>query len=84
MLRQNYTLDTLDFIQRHEWGNGKEGEGFISVTVFSKNSLLFRRPLRILSSPGEGNGNPLQYSCLENPMNRGAWQATKNWIQLSD
>ena len=23
--------------------------------------------------PGEGNGNPLQYSCLENPMNRGAW-----------
>ena len=27
-------------------------------------------------SPGEGNGYPLQYSCLENPMDRGAWQAT--------
>ena len=27
-------------------------------------------------SPGEGDGNPLQYSCLENPMDRGAWQAT--------
>ena len=26
--------------------------------------------------PGEGNGNPLQYSCLENPRNRGAWQVT--------
>ena len=26
-------------------------------------------------SPGEGNGNPLQYSCLENPIDRGAWQA---------
>ena len=26
-------------------------------------------------SPGEGNGYPLQYSCLENPVNRGAWQA---------
>ena len=26
--------------------------------------------------PGEGNGNPLQYSCLENPMDSGAWQAT--------
>ena len=26
-------------------------------------------------SPGEGNGNPLQYSCLEDPMDRGAWQA---------
>ena len=27
-------------------------------------------------SPGEVNGNPLQYSCLENPMDRGDWQAT--------
>ena len=27
-------------------------------------------------SPGEGNGNPLQYSFLENPMDRGAWRAT--------
>ena len=31
-------------------------------------------------SPGEGNGNPLQYSCLENPMDRGAWQATVYWV----
>ena len=35
-------------------------------------------------SPGEGNGNPLQHSCLENSMDRGAWQAivygvTKSW-----
>ena len=27
-------------------------------------------------SPGEGNGNPLRYSCLENPMDVGAWEAT--------
>ena len=27
-------------------------------------------------SPGEGNGNPLQHSCLENPIDRGAWRAT--------
>ena len=27
-------------------------------------------------SPGEGNGNPVQYSCLRNPMDRGTWQAT--------
>ena len=27
-------------------------------------------------SPGEGNDNPVQYSCLENPMDRGAWQAS--------
>ena len=30
-------------------------------------------------SPGEGNGYPLQYSCLENSMDRGAWQATDHW-----
>ena len=29
-------------------------------------------------SPGEGHGNRLQYSCLENPMDRGAWQATEH------
>ena len=39
--------------------------------------------------PGEGHGNPLQHSCLENPMDRGAWPATvhavaKSWTQLSD
>ena len=40
-------------------------------------------------SPGEGNGNPLQYSCLENPMDQGTWWATvhgvtKSQTQLSD
>ena len=30
--------------------------------------------------PKEGNGNPLQYSCLENPMDRGAWQATVHGV----
>ena len=33
--------------------------------------------------PGEGNGNPLQYSCLENPMDRGAWQATVHRVAKS-
>ena len=31
-------------------------------------------------SAGEGNDNPLQYSCLENPMDRGAWQATVHGV----
>ena len=35
-------------------------------------------------SPGEGNGNPLQYSCLENPMDRGAWGATVHGVAESD
>ena len=33
--------------------------------------------------PGEGNGNPLQYSCLGNPMDRGAWQATVHGVAES-
>ena len=40
-------------------------------------------------SPGGGHGNPFQYSCLENPVDRGAWQAivhrvAKNWTRLHD
>ena len=40
-------------------------------------------------SPAEGNGNPLQYSCLENSMDRGAWWATvhgvaKSWTRLNN
>ena len=40
-------------------------------------------------SPGEGNGNPLQYSCLENSTDRGAWRATvyvvaQSWTSLSN
>ena len=31
--------------------------------------------------PGEGNGNPLQYSCLDNPMDRGAWQAIVHGVE---
>ena len=34
-------------------------------------------------SPGEGHGNPLQYSCLENPIDGGAWQATVNGVAKS-
>ena len=34
-------------------------------------------------SPGEGNGNPLQYSCLENPMDGGAWGATVHGVAKS-
>jgi len=40
------------------------------IEVSGKNTAY------ILFSPGGGNGNPLQYSCLENPMNRGAWWAS--------
>ena len=40
-------------------------------------------------SPGEGNGTPLQHTCLENPLDRGAWRASvhgvpKSWTRLSN
>ena len=35
-------------------------------------------------SPGEGNGNPLQYSCLETSMDEGAWRATVDGLTESD
>ena len=41
------------------------------------------RPLGWGRSPGEGNGNPLQYSCLENPMDEGAWWATVHGVSKS-
>ena len=34
-------------------------------------------------SPGEGNGNPLQYSCLKNPMDRGAWRTIVHGVAMS-
>ena len=45
-----------------------------------RNSGLIPRSGR---SPGEGNGNPLQISCLENSMDRGPWQATTNGVLKS-
>ena len=49
--------------------------------------LQCRRPgldLWVVKIPGEGNGNPLQYSCLENSTDRGAWQAAVHGNAESD
>ena len=54
----------------------------------SKASACNSRDLGLIPgsgrSPAEGNGNPLQYSCLENPMNGGAWWATVHGVAESD
>ena len=64
------------------------------VTLVVKNLPANAREVRDMGlipgsgrCPGGGHGNPLQYSCLENSMDRGAWQATvhavsKSWTQL--
>ena len=61
----------------------------VAQTVKNPPAVQETRDLRLGRSPGEGNGCPLQYSCLENPMDRGAWQATvhglaKSWARLSE
>ena len=62
--------------------------GASQVALVVKNMSANAGDIRDVGrSPGVGNGNPLQYSCLENPMDRGAWRATvhgvkKGWIWL--
>ena len=66
------------------------------LAMFSNASLVAQRLKRLACnagdpgsisglgrSPGEGNGSPLWYSCLENPMDRGAWWATGQRIAES-
>ena len=67
------------------WGN----LGFAGG-MSGKNPLANAGDLRDLGlipgsgrTPGEGHGNPLQYSCLENPMDRGAWQAMGHKVVTS-
>ena len=52
-----------------------------TISVECPNPNLQKAP--IINKCGEGNGNPLQYSCLENPMDRGTWQSTVHGITQS-
>ena len=69
----------------------QDGEGGSQVALVIKNSPANAGDVREASSipglgrsPREGNGNPLQYSYLQNPMDRGAWQAMVHRIAESD
>ena len=59
-----------------------------SLMVQMINNLLAMQEIQVQSlgwgrSPGEGHGHPLQYSCLENPMDRGAWRAAVHGVEKS-
>ena len=65
----------------------KNRKDFHGSSVDTTSSCNAGDPSLILGSgrfPGEGNGNPLQYSCLENPMDKGAWRATVHRVTESD
>ena len=66
----------------YEWSGG-----FPGVSDSKESACKVGDPGSISGSgrsPGEGNGNPLQYSCLENPMDRGAWWATVHRVAESN
>jgi len=67
------------------WKEGKKGEKKTKRKSLAETSKY----QKVYHNGGEGNGTPLQYSCLENPMDGGAWRATvhgvaKSRIRLSD
>ena len=76
---QRFTINSyhLDYSWAPRWRNDKE------------STCQCRRPKRykfdpwVRRFPGAGNGNPLQYSCLGNPMDRGAWRATVHGVVKS-
>ena len=79
------------FYLSHHWSNSdlkiKQGSDGAAVKNPHANAFQSRRHGFFPGSgrsPGEGNGNPLQYSCLGNPMDRGAWWATVHGVVESD
>ena len=73
-----------DSLQPHELQHARPPKGWLSWQKYLPAMLgdLDSIP-NSGRSPGEGTGNLLQYSCLENPMDRGAWRATVHGVSKS-
>ena len=92
---QQTKTDKLTVIQFHDLNQVLYLESIFLLVGFFFSRVPYKGPCCICQSHllipfnGEGNGTPLQYSCLENPMDEGAWQAAvhgvaKSRTQLSD
>ena len=95
--------EKLEFFDESEWRNWKYGLklNIQKTKIMASGSITSRQIdgekietvidssfLGLKITAGEGNGNPLQHSCLENPKDRGAWWATvhkvgKSWTRLT-
>ena len=87
-MKHSWAVIALPVQPFHQCGKGHINL-FLSLTIAIDPFLLYCLNALTNSLPGEGNANPLQCSCLENPMDRGAWWAivhgvTKSWPQLRD
>ena len=76
-----------EMTEQLNWTELKYVKGVSQVVLVIKNLHAHAGDTRDMSltpgsgrSPGEEHGNPLQYPCLENPMDRGAWRATIHWV----
>ena len=74
-------LDTTEATEQHQQGPVKGFPGGLDGKESACNAGDPGSIPGLGRSPGEGNGNPVQYSCLENPVNKGAWQATVHQLQ---
>ena len=78
MLARMWTIHICG-VRQSDWHSLLERQNGFPHSSVSKESVCNTGDPGLIPglgrSPGEGNGNPLQYSCLENPMDRGAWQA---------
>ena len=76
-------------VKKHQFFCPQPSLGFPGGTSGKESTCQCRKHKRCGSIPGSGrslgvgNGNPLQYSCLEHSMDRGAWQATVHWVAKS-
>ena len=66
--------NTPEYIHGLEIGKGTSETQMVKNLPAMQETRV--QTLGLEDPPGEGNGSPLQYSCLENPMDRGAWWAT--------
>ena len=67
----------------YQWATWEASQVVLVIKNPSANAGDTKHPASIPGSgrsPGAGHGNPLQYSCLENSMDRGAWWATVHWV----
>ena len=85
------TLPVFSFILHPQYNGHFNSLFYMAQTLKNLPAMQETRVLipGLERSPREGNGNPLQYSCLENPTDRGAWQASvlgvlKSWRRPSD
>ena len=89
-------MNETKYINSHFICNNSYSEHIYDLTQTRQLCLVVKNPPanagdlrdeglipRLRRSPGGGNGNPLQYSCLENPMDRGAWGARVHRVSKS-